>query len=182
MLKGIASIVLRLFGWEVTGGLPQEVKKCIIIIAPHTSQWDFIIGRLAFWHLGLKVRFLIKKEFFFFPVGPVLRWLGGLPVNRSKGASSVNQILDIFDSYDTMSIIITPEGTRKYSANWKRGFYFISQKANIPIALAYLNYQKKRGGIGPLLLPSGDFEKDFKYIEDYYRDIAGPRHPERFNL
>ncbi len=181
-MKQIASFILKLWGWKVSGSLPQEVKKCIMIIAPHTSHWDFIIGRLAFWHLGLKAKFLIKKEFFFFPMGSVLRWLGGLPVNRSKGAGSVNQVLDILNSYDSIVIIITPEGTRKYNPDWKKGFYYISQKANVPIALSYLNYKNKNGGIGQILKPSGDFEKDFKIIEDFYRNNAGARFPEKFNL
>jgi 1-acyl-sn-glycerol-3-phosphate acyltransferase len=181
-MKTIAGLILKLLGWKITGSIPADVRKSVMIIAPHTSQWDFIIGRLAYWKLNLKARFLIKKEFFFFPLGYILRMFGALPVDRSKGFNIVTQSIDILNKFDDIVIIITPEGTRKRNDNWKKGFYFIAHKAEVPIIIGFLNYKDKIAGIGPSLYPSGNFEEDFKFIEDYYRKHAFARHPKRFNL
>jgi 1-acyl-sn-glycerol-3-phosphate acyltransferase len=181
-MKLFAQFILKLLGWKITGSLPKNVKKCVLIVAPHTSIFDFIIGRLAFWFLEVDTRFLIKKEFFVFPFGYILKRLGGMPVNRSKAANSITQTIDILNTFESIAITITPEGTRRYTANWKKGFYFIAQKANVPIALAYLNYKNKKGGIGPLLYPSGNFEEDFAIIVDFYRKNGYARHPKNFNL
>jgi 1-acyl-sn-glycerol-3-phosphate acyltransferase len=181
-MYSIARFILKIIGWNISGSLPEGVKKCVMIIAPHTSHWDFIIGRLAFWYLKLDVKFMIKKEFFVFPIGYVVRWLGGLPVDRSKGTNSVTQTLELLERYDSIVVAITPEGTRKLNPNWKKGFYFIAQKANVPLALGFINYRDKKGGIGPTLNLSGDFNKDLQIIEDYYRKAGAARFPENFNL
>lgn len=178
----IAGFILRLFGWKITGNIPVHIKKSVMIIAPHTSQWDFIIGRLACWKLGINAKFLIKKEFFFFPVGYILESLGAVPVNRAKGAGIVPLCLEIINRYDKVTITITPEGTRKYNENWKKGFYFIAEKAQVPIILGYLNYKDRTGGVGGYFSPSGNFTKDFLKIEEFYRKNAFARHPDRFNL
>jgi len=180
-MRYIAKFILYLWGWKVFGGIPADLKKCVVVVAPHTSMWDFVIGRLAWFALGLKVKFLIKKEMFAFPLGPPLKWLGGIPVDRSKSMRLVDYVAGLFNKYESLYITITPEGTRRLNPHWKRGFYFIALKANVPIALGVLDYKKKIGGVEKIFTPSGDFEKDFKMVEDFYRG-SGARHPEKFNL
>lgn len=150
-------------------------------MAPHTSNWDFIIGRLAFFWYRLHPRILIKKEAFGSLTGPVLRKLGGIPVDRGHSRNTVKEITKCFQEYDKFYLLITPEGTRKRVNVWKRGFYFIALNAKVPILLGFLDYRKKEGGVGMMLEPTGDFEADFKIIEDFYRDKHA-KHPEKFNL
>ena len=180
-MQKIATFFLKLMGWKITGRLPEGVKKAVIIQAPHTSWYDFVIGKLAFWFYGYDVRLLIKKEAFKPPLGGLLKMLGGIPVNRKKNEKMVDAIARMIRERDSIIMVITPEGTRKRVDNWKRGFYYIALKAKIPIALGFIDYPTKRGGIGKIVYPTGDFEKDFKEIENFYRGFRG-KHPERFNL
>ncbi|MCP4551708.1 MAG: acyltransferase [Bacteroidetes bacterium] len=181
-MKIFAKIILKLWGWKIHGIIPQNLKKCIIMAAPHTSNLDFFVGRLAYAAIGVDIKFLIKKELFIFPIGGILRtWGGGIAVDRGKRTNVVEQIVAIFDNADSIYVMITPEGTRKYSARWKKGFYLISEKANVPIALGYADYAKKEAGVGPVIYPTGDYEADLKIIQDFYRDKTA-RHPENFNL
>lgn len=177
----LSIIILKLFGWKVTGEMPEGIKKCIMIEAPHTSNYDFILGRLAFYKLGIDVKFLIKKELFKFPLGGLLKAMGGIPVNRGKKSNIVEDVAGLFDKGKELVVVITPEGTRKYITHWKKGFYNIAVKANVPIVLGFLDYKKKEGGIGPTIYPSGDFDKDFAVIKKFYRDKSAC-HPENFNL
>lgn len=180
-MKYIAQFILWIWGWKIVKGMPTEVEKCVVAMAPHTSMWDFVIGRLAWFVMGLKVKFLIKKEMFIFPLGPIIKWLGGIPVDRSKSVRLVDQVATTFNNHDSFYLVITPEGTRSFNKNWKRGYYYIALKANVPIALGYLDYSKKDGGIGKIFLPSGDYDKDFLAVEEFYHG-RGAKHPEKFNL
>jgi 1-acyl-sn-glycerol-3-phosphate acyltransferase len=179
MIRRISHIVLRLFGWHTSGLLPEGVKKAVIIVAPHTSYYDFVIGRLTFWASGVKIRVLIKSESFFFPLGIFLRWLGGVPVVRGQKNNLIDQVTELFDKSKELVVVITPEGTRKKVRQWKKGFYLIAVQAQVPIALGYIDYSKKRGGVGPLIMPTGDYDKDMEKILEFYKGIKG-RHPERF--
>lgn len=181
MIKSLSKLILRLCSWKITGILSPDIKKFVLIVAPHTSNWDFIIGRLALFVIGIKAKFLIKKELFKFPLGIILKSLGGIPVERRKASGVVNQAVNIFHKYDSLILVITPEGTRNYNNKWKKGFYFIAEQANLPIAVAYLDYLKKQGGIDHFFYPTGNFKKDFKYIEDFYKDKTA-KHPRKFNL
>ena len=181
MLYLISKLILKLTGWTIIGRFPKDLKKCIVVMAPHTSMWDFVWGRLAYWILRKKVKFLIKKESFETFYGGLLKWAGGIPVDRKNSNNMVETISRMFDKSDFLFITITPEGTRKYNANWKRGFYYIAQRAKVPIALGFLDYEKKEGGVGKIFIPSGNFNEEFKMIEDFYRGIKG-KHPENFNL
>lgn len=181
-MRILSIIILKLFGWKVVGKLPDGFNKFIMIEAPHTSNLDFIVGRLAFYKLGIQAKFLIKKELFKFPLGNVLKALGGIPVNRSRKNNMVDQVCELFDKNEKLAIIITPEGTRKYNANWKKGFYHIAERANVPVILGFIDYAKKEGGIGPVIYPKfGNYEQDLKYIQDFYRDKTA-RFPEKYNL
>lgn len=177
----LSKLILKIAGWKVIGGIPPEVPKCVVAVAPHTSNWDFVLGRLAFWQLGVKARFLIKKELFFWPLGPIIKWLGGIPVDRQKRGNLVDQVAAMFKEHNSLYIAITPEGTRKLVKDWKRGYYYIALKARVPIALGVLDYHKKEGGVVKILNPSGNFEEDSKMVEEVYRGV-GARYPELYNL
>jgi 1-acyl-sn-glycerol-3-phosphate acyltransferase len=181
VMKKIATFLLRLKGWRVTHGMPEGVPKAVIIMAPHTSNWDFVIGRLGFVSQGVKVNIMIKKESFFFPLGIVLRWLGAIPVDRGFSVKTIKQITDMMNQSDEFFLIITPEGTRKLVKNWKKGFYFIAEHAKVPIIMGFLDYKTKTGGLGPVLYPSGNYQKDLKKIEEFYSDKQA-YYPENFNL
>jgi len=170
-----------MFGWSVdTSGL-AGIKKAVVIMAPHTSNWDFPIGRLAFLSDGIKVYLMIKKESFYFPLGMVLRAFGGIPVDRSHSQNTVKKIARYFDTANSFYLVITPEGTRKLAKTWKKGFYFIAQTARVPVVCGYLDYKKKIGGLGRVIHPSGDYEKDLLLIEDFYRGMPA-KYPEKFSL
>lgn len=181
MSHWFARSVLNTMGWNTDGRVPGGVKKAVIISAPHTSYWDFVIGWMTFHIADVNIRFLIKEEVFKGPLGWLLRKLGGIPVARGKKNNMVDQLKEMFDSADSFYVVITPEGTRKKVAQWKKGFYMIALEAGVPIACSFIDYSSKTGGIGPIITPSGDYEKDIVTIQDFYRDKKA-KHPERFNL
>jgi len=181
MLSRISALVLSLMCWKTSGVLPSGVEKAVLIVAPHTSYWDFVIGRLTFWASRIKIRLLIKKEVFAFPLGIILKLAGGIPVARGKKNDMVDQVVNLFGKYKSLVVVITPEGTRRKVRKWKKGFYLIALQARVPIALAYIDYRKKTGGIGPVIYPTGDYEKDMDRIYRFYSDKTG-KHPERFQL
>lgn len=168
-------------GWKLIGGPPEGVTKAIFITAPHTSLYDFFIGRMYCWARRIPSKFFIKKEAFKWPYAGLLRYVGGIPVDRSKPGNRVEQAAEMIMENDPIYLAITPEGTRKRVDTWKKGFYYIAQKADVPIVFSFLDYGKKEVGIGPILDVTGDFETDFKKIEDYYRGMKG-KNPELFNL
>ncbi len=181
-MRTFSGLILKLFGWKIVGEIPENnVKQSVILAAPHTSNLDFFIGRLTYFELKTPVRFLIKKESFENPLGWLLKKSGGIPVDRSKRNNLVDEVASLFSQHEVLNVIITPEGTRKLVTNWKRGFYYIALKANVPIVLGFLDYKNKEAGFGPILHPTGDFDADFKVIEDFYRSKTA-RYPEKFNL
>jgi 1-acyl-sn-glycerol-3-phosphate acyltransferase len=181
MISRLSKIILHLFGWHTNGKLPPGITQAVMIVAPHTSTWDFIIGRLTFYGTGPKLRVLIKKEAFIFPLNILLKALGGVPVDRGKKNNMVENVASLFKVHKSLVVVITPEGTRRLSRHWKKGFYLIALEAGVPIALAFIDYRNKTGGVGPLLYPSGDFDRDMTIIYDFYRDKTA-RHPENFFL
>jgi len=181
MLRWLSKFILRLWGWHTDGSLPGGIHKAVVVSAPHTSLWDFVIGRLTFWAIRVNIRFLIKAEVFRPPLGFLLKKLGGIPVERESHNRMVDQVVRLFHENDSLVVVITPEGTRHLVHEWKKGFYLIAMRANIPIALSFIDYRHKTGGIGPVIWPTGDYEKDMGLIREFYRDKTA-RHPERFNL
>ena len=181
-MKTLSKIYLKIIGWRIKGSFPKDLKKCVIIAAPHTSMTDFLIGRAAFYMFGVKkINFLIKKEMFRFPLGGIIRAMGALPVDRSKSSNMLLSMTKMFREKEKVLLIITPEGTRKYSENWKRGFYHIAENAGVPIVLSYVNYGLKEGGIGPIIYPTGNYDEDLKVIQEFYKDKIA-KYPENFNL
>lgn len=178
MKKAISKALLRLAGWKL-GPVCEDVPKCVVCVAPHTSNWDFIVGKLFYNALGRNANFLIKKEWFFFPFNLLFRWLGGVPVDRHKRTSVTDQMVEEFARRDRFQLAVTPEGTRKRVKEWKKGFYYIAEKAHVPILVAYFDYKKKEAGIKTIFYPTGDAEKDIRKIREYYRGVTAC-HPENF--
>ncbi len=178
MKKALSKWLLHIFGWKY-GPIGEYVPKCVICVAPHTSNWDFIIGKLFYVSLGRKACFLIKKEWFFFPFNLIFGSMGGIPVDRRKNTSVTDQMAEEFDKRETFHLGITPEGTRKKTPEWKKGFYYIALKANVPILLAYIDYKKKEVGIKTLFYPTGDVDTDIETIRNYYQGVTA-RNPDNF--
>jgi len=181
MKKIIAKFILKLFGWGVVNNIPPGTKKFVTLMAPHTSNWDFLVGWFGYMSIGINSKYLIKKEAFVFPLGWLVSAMGGMPVDRKASTNIVLQVGEMFKKDDNLIITIAPEGTRSLSRNWKRGFYYIALNANVPIALGFLDYKNKIGGIGKMIIPSGNYEDDLKVIEEFYFDKEA-RFPEKFSL
>lgn len=176
-MRKFARFLLKLFGWKIDKHTPEGVKKCVVVMGPHTSNWDFIVGRLAFMSFGVKGRFLIKKELFFFPFGFFLKRMGGIPVDRKGKNNLTDEAVSHFEENETMFMVFTPEGTRSYNPNWKKGFYYIAQKANVPIYIGYMDYERKIGGFHSVFKPTGDSNTDIKHIKSILSQYKG-RFPE----
>jgi 1-acyl-sn-glycerol-3-phosphate acyltransferase len=181
MKQNIAKFILKIFGWKVIINLPEDFKKYVVMMAPHTSNWDFLIGWLGYMSIGISSKYLVKKEAFVFPFGRLLKSVGGIPVDRKASTNIVIQVGDMFKKNDNLIITITPEGTRSLNHNWKRGFYYIAEHAQVPVAFGFLDYKTKTGGIGGMLLPSGNYEADLKKIEAFYSD-KWAKYPEKFSM
>jgi 1-acyl-sn-glycerol-3-phosphate acyltransferase len=177
----IGRTLLKMMGWEVNSVIPPGTKKCVIAVAPHTSWWDFVIGRLAYWKMGIKPKFLIKKEAFRFPVRRLLLNMGGVPVDRGRSSKMVDQIVELFNKSESLIIVITPEGTRKAVKHWKKGFYHIAYKANVPIGLGFIDYGNKKGGVGKVIMPNGDIDGQMEEMMEFYKTMKA-KHPEHFRL
>ena len=160
MFRYLSKFALWVLGWDTTEAMPPGVRKAVITAGPHTSNWDFYIGRLAYAALGVKVKFLIKKEAFKWPLGGILKALGGIPVDRSRSNNLVDQVASMFKDVDSLFVVITPEGTRKPNPRWKKGFYYIALKADIPIALGYIDIQGR-------MCQEIDTLHDWKQIKNY---------------
>lgn len=171
-------IYFKLLKWKFYTHDVEFGKKGVIIFAPHTSNWDFIIGRIVLSKLRFKPKFLIKSSLFFFPLGFLLRGLGGLPVDRSKKNNLIDQIASIFNSKEKVFIVFTPEGTRSKIGKWKSGFYFAALKSNVPIYLSFADYKEKKAGFLEVFYPTGNVESDMEYIRSKYYGIKG-KHPEK---
>lgn len=178
--------IFRLSGWTVDTNLPPEIKKSIIIAAPHTSNWDFWYAMASFTIYRLRIRFTVKREWMRFPFGLLMRPLGGIGIDRrprTAGAgrkSFVEAMIDLFQQNEELIILITPEGTRSRQEKWKTGFYHVALGAGVPICLGYVDYKNRKAGIGKVIHPT-DFATDMRTIMDFYRNIH-PRYPENFAL
>ncbi|MEQ9437472.1 MAG: 1-acyl-sn-glycerol-3-phosphate acyltransferase [Cyclobacteriaceae bacterium] len=176
MWKLIARIILALSGWSVNRDCPRNVRKAVMIAAPHTSNWDIVYALSALHILEIPIRFTIKKEWMKPPIGILLRVLGAIPIDRKpkglKKENTVDAMARLFEERDHLVILVTPEGTRKYAKRWRSGFYHVAKRADVPIILGYLNYEKKEAGIRPEpFYLTDDINQDIEHIKDYYRDI-----------
>ncbi|GHT01914.1 acyltransferase [Bacteroidia bacterium] len=167
-------------GWKVNLQAPIP-PKCVLCVAPHTSNWDFLIGIIYFQSVGGNLRYLMKKSLFFFPLNLLLKALGGIPVDRNNRSELTELLKQDFANNDNLQLAITPEGTRSENAHWKTGFYYIALDAGVPISLAYLDYANKSIGILENFKPTGNNEQDMLHIKAMYKDIQG-KHPEQFSI
>lgn len=172
------TLFFKILGWKEQVSVPRH-DKCIICVAPHTSNWDFVVAQLYYRAIGRKAGFLMKKEWFFWPLGPLFRSMGGVPVERSRHTSMTDRLAEQIRRAPRMELAVTPEGTRSRVTTWKRGFYFIALKANLPIMLYAIDYARKTIVCTKTLMPSGDVEADMREIMDYYRGFTG-KYPGKF--
>jgi 1-acyl-sn-glycerol-3-phosphate acyltransferase len=175
----IGLIFLKMLGWRVEGKAP-DLHKYVIIAAPHTSNWDFPITLAVTFVLKIKIYWTGKDTMFRWPFGAACRWLGGIPIDRSRSQNVVEQSVNAFNEMDNLIMVIPPEGTRKKVSYWKTGFYHIASGAKVPIALGYLDYRRKVGGIGPTFYPTGDLDKDMQEIKAFYATVTG-KHQDNFS-
>lgn len=176
--KYFAQFWFWLFGWKVVNGKPNALKY-VLIIAPHTSNWDFFAAWAARSIIELKSNFLIKDSVIKLPIiGWFVRLIGGRAVDRTKNTKMVDQIVEMYDKEKEFVITITPEGTRSYNPEWKTGFYRIAVKANVPIQMVAFDFAKRQVVFPELFYPTGNLEKDMRTIRAYFSQFQG-RHPEK---
>lgn len=170
-------------GWKLDITVEWH-KKCVICVAPHTSNWDFIIGLFAYRSLGRKANFLMKKFWFFFPLKYLLTALGGIPVDtRHRGGALTDSIIKRFKNSDYMNLAVTPEGTRSRQEKWKTGFLYIAKGADVPVELGVIDFSTKTVRINDEFKPTGDIDKDMEYVKKFYADKgSSARYPDKFSV
>jgi len=180
LIRGLAFSFLKVFGWRLEGRLP-DVDKLVVIAAPHTSNWDLpVLLSLAF-ALRAKACWLGKHSLFRWPLGFLFRWMGGIPVYRSASHNMVAQSVEMFRNSEKLILTIPPEGTRSKVSYWKTGFYYIAIGAEIPIAMAFIDYKRKASGVGPTLYPTGNIEADMEVIRNFYATVTA-KYPDKASL
>lgn len=172
MIQYIGLKLFKRLGWKIEGTLP-EMSKYIIIVGPHTSNWDFMLGILVRTSLGVKVRFLAKHQLFRFPFAWFFKLIGGMPVERSKENNLVDQVVNMYDSHDQLIIGLAPEGTRRTINRWRSGFYHIACKAKIDIVMIGFDFKHKTVRVREPFTPSNNVDTDFPIILNYFRKIDG---------
>lgn len=187
MFENLAEKALKLMGWETDNHWPENLSQCVMIAAPHTSNWDALYARLALKALGVNVRLTIKDSYMKFPLGPFVRAMGGIGIDRrpkqagEPRPSMVQVMTDLFKQHPELVMLVTPEGTRARQEQWKTGFYYVAVNAGVPIALAYMDYEQKKAGVGKIIHPTGNFEEDMAEIMDFYAGIQA-KFPEDFSV
>jgi len=167
-------VYMKLAGWKVLGELPAQAQKCVFIAAPHTSNWDLPYTLMVAFSLRLNVYWMGKASIFRFPFGPLMRWLGGISVDRSKSNNLVAASAQALQAAQgALQLIVPPEGTRSKTRYWKTGFYHIAVTAQVPIVMAYMDYGRKITGLGPMFIPTGDLEADMVKIKAFYAQFKG---------
>lgn len=174
VLRGLSMVFLKSTGWRLEGSLPPNMPKCVLIAAPHTSNWDLPYTLMAAFGLHLRIYWLGKESIFKPPFNGLMRWLGGIPVQRVASGKLVEASAQaIRQAEHSLQLVLSPEGTRSKTRYWKTGFYYIAQSAQVPIVLAYIDYGRKVAGLGPVFQPTGDIEADMRAIKAFYAPIQG---------
>ncbi len=187
VFEKLAERSLNLMGWEIDNHCPLELDQYVMIAAPHTSNWDALYARLGLKALGVNVRLTIKDSYMKLPFGPFVRAMGGIGIDRRPKASGearpsmVQLMTDLFKTHPKLVMLVTPEATRARQEQWKTGFYHVALNAGVPIALAYMDYAKKKTGVGKIVHPTGDFEKDMAEIMAFYAQVKA-KFPECFSV
>lgn len=177
MLRRLAWLLLKLGGWTAVGRVP-DVHKAVMIGAPHTSNWDGFWALVYITAIDLDVKFFVKDSMFWFPLGNMLRFFGGIPLDRKNARSSVTEAIAEFNRNERFYFGLAPEGTRSRTDGWKSGFYRIAEGAGVPIVFGFFDYQSKRLGLGPSLTLTGDKDADMTIIRSFYESVDG-RHPDK---
>lgn len=171
--KTLSRLILRFFGWHLTGGVPPDLDKYILAVIPHTSNWDFPLGLLVRSAMGLKAKFIGKSSLFKFPYGWLFRMLGGYPVDRSKSRNYVEAVVDIFNSKKKFAVAIAPEGTRGRVDRLKSGFYYIAKEANVPIIMVRFDYGKHRVDFSEPMPPDLSYEEVLQIMRAFFSETRG---------
>ena len=176
-VRRLLLMLYRMRGWQAVGEVP-EPRRFIIIAAPHTSNWDFVnyLGLTA--DLGIRPHFMGKLSLFRWPIGGFMRQMGGVPVDRRNASNIVQQMAEEFGRRDEFMLTVAPEGTRGKARKWRTGFYQIALAARVPLVCGLMDYGRKVGGLGPAIMPTGDYAEDMKKIMEFYKSVT-PRHPDR---
>jgi 1-acyl-sn-glycerol-3-phosphate acyltransferase len=177
LFRPLGRLWLKATGWHIEGSMPSDAKF-VIVAAPHTSNWDLPHVIAAGLEFGVRVHWMGKDSIFNWPFGGLMRWLGGIPVDRSKSNNAVDQMVKRFAESDRLVLVIPPEGTRGKVTRWKSGFYYIADGAKVPLALGFLDYKRKAAGIGRIFHPTGNYEADLAEIQAFYATVT-PCHPDR---
>ena len=179
-LRGLSLAVLKLAGWKVSGQLPANDRKCVLIAAPHTSNWDLPYTLMVAFALRLNIYWMGKEQIFRPPFRGLMMWLGGLPVRRESANNLVAASITALQEADgPVQLVVPPEGTRSKARYWKTGFYYIAVGAQVPIVMAYMDYERKISGLGPVFEPTGDIEADMVTIKAFYAPFKG-KNPSQF--
>jgi len=173
----ICKLCLKLSGWKLEGDSPTD-KKYVLVAVPHTSNWDFPLALAIAFLYQFNMYWMGKDSLFKGWRGPIMRWLGGIPINRSSSNNVVSQMIDTFNSSDSLIVTIPPEGTRSQVDKWKTGFYYIALGANVPIALAFIDYKRKTGGFLTTFHPTGNIDRDITEMRSHYIGVSG-KHPKQ---
>lgn len=172
ILRFIGKLIMRLFGWRVEGILP-DLPKFVLIGAPHTSNWDFVLFLGVIFHLKANVKYMGKAELFRFPHGPFFYYCGGIPVDRKKSTGLVDQMVEACNKADNFILVIAPEGTRHYVSEWKMGFYHIAKKAGIPVVFAAIDGKNKTVHVGQIFQLTENMDEDLKTIKESFNGMVG---------
>jgi len=179
-METLSGKVLDRLGWKITGEFP-DIKKSIIIFAPHTAHIDAFYGKLGITEMGIKYKFLSKKELFFFPMNLVMKKFGSIAVRGVKNQNAIYQIAELLNNSDELHIVISPEGWIKKVSDWNKGFYYMALKAKVPIIVASLDYSKKEMGIKGVIYDLEDYDSVINQMNTWYKDVSG-KCPEQFVL
>ena len=173
MLSKISNWILRLWGFKITGKIDVFPKRVIFVVIPHTSNWDFPLGVLTRSALGLKLKFLAKNALFRWPYGFIFRWLGGIPVDRSKSSNFVKEVAKSLEKYNDVSLALAPEGTRKRNDKLKSGFYWLAIETKMPLILVKFDFGHGEVNFSEPFIPTGDYEKDLLFINRHFEGVEG---------
>lgn len=181
MKNKIFRVIMKLIGWNVSDST-RDIDKCILVMAPHTSSLDFIIGWICYTSVGGRPTVMIKKEFFFFPIKGLLRNMGAIPVNRDKGANVISQAIEAFKNSERMHLVITPEGTRNKTKRWKSGYHKIATEANVAVVLGVMDFGSRTFSMNHIHKPEADPKEDIKIVKSWYADQTfRAKYPEKFS-
>lgn len=168
----LAWLCFKLTGWRIVGPTPNH-KQCVLIAVPHSTNWDFLVMLATVLIRGMSVRWMGKQALFPPVIGLIMKWLGGIPIDRSQANDKVSQMAGWYQQLPDLNLLITPEGTRSEVRRWKTGFYHIAVNAGVPVVAAFVDYPSRTVGFGPVFNVTGDIEKELPVIQDFYKDKRG---------